>query len=44
VESDAAGDGRTSAELSPAEKDELSHRGRALRLMLPLLRKQLNPA
>src|SRR6478735_6400419 len=42
VESDAAGDGRTSAELSPAEKDGLSHRGRALQLMLPILRKQLN--
>jgi XTP/dITP diphosphohydrolase len=29
------GDTRTSAELSPAEKDALSHRGRALRLLLP---------
>ncbi|MBW4720669.1 RdgB/HAM1 family non-canonical purine NTP pyrophosphatase [Saccharothrix obliqua] len=28
----------TSAELSPAEKDERSHRGRALRLLLPHLR------
>jgi XTP/dITP diphosphohydrolase len=37
VESDAAGDGRTSAELSPAEKDVLSHRGRALAAMLPEL-------
>ncbi|WP_395727207.1 RdgB/HAM1 family non-canonical purine NTP pyrophosphatase [Nakamurella sp.] len=44
AESDAGGDGRTSAQLSPAEKDELSHRGRALRLMLPILRRQLNPA
>ncbi|MBM9467188.1 non-canonical purine NTP pyrophosphatase [Nakamurella leprariae] len=37
AESDAAGDGRSSAELQPAEKDALSHRGRALRLMLPRL-------
>jgi XTP/dITP diphosphohydrolase len=37
VESDETGDGRTSAELSPAEKDELSHRGRALRAVLPEL-------
>ena len=37
AESDAIGDGRTSAELSPAEKDALSHRGRALALMLPVL-------
>jgi len=29
------GDTRTSAELDPAEKDALSHRGRALRLLLP---------
>ncbi|EWM13390.1 RdgB/HAM1 family non-canonical purine NTP pyrophosphatase [Kutzneria sp. 744] len=29
------GETRTSAELSPAEKDALSHRGRALRLLLP---------
>ena len=36
-ESDAAGDGRTSAELAPAEKDALSHRGRALAMMLPEL-------
>ena len=32
-----AGDGRTSAELTPAEKDALSHRGRALRAILPEL-------
>ena len=31
------GDTRTSAELDPAEKDSLSHRGRALRLLLPHL-------
>ncbi len=37
VESDEAGDGRTSAELAPAEKDALSHRGRALAAMLPEL-------
>lgn len=37
VESDTAGDGRTSAELTPAEKDALSHRGRALAAMLPQL-------
>jgi XTP/dITP diphosphohydrolase len=36
-ESDDAGDGRTSAELSPAEKDALSHRGRALAMLLPEL-------
>lgn len=42
VESDETGDGRTSAELSPAEKDALSHRGRALRLMLPILREVLD--
>jgi XTP/dITP diphosphohydrolase len=30
--------GRTAAQLSPAEKDALSHRGRALRLLLPALR------
>jgi XTP/dITP diphosphohydrolase len=29
------GDTRTSAELDPAEKDALSHRGRALRMLLP---------
>ena len=37
TESDEAGDGRTSAELAPAEKDALSHRGRALALLLPEL-------
>jgi XTP/dITP diphosphohydrolase len=36
-ESDLAGDGRTSAQLSPTEKDALSHRGRALSMMLPEL-------
>ncbi len=38
VESDVAGDGRTSAALTPGEKDRLSHRGRAIGLMLPDLR------
>ncbi len=32
------GETRTSAELTPAEKDADSHRGRALRLLLPHLR------
>jgi XTP/dITP diphosphohydrolase len=29
---------RTSAEMDPAEKDQFSHRGRALRALLPALR------
>lgn len=33
----------TSAELSPEEKDKLSHRGRALRLLLPHLRELAQP-
>ena len=33
-----AGDDRTAAQLSPAEKDAVSHRGRALALLLPALR------
>jgi XTP/dITP diphosphohydrolase len=32
------GDERTAAQLSPAEKDAMSHRGRALALLLPALR------
>jgi XTP/dITP diphosphohydrolase len=32
------GDWRTSAELDPVEKDAVSHRGRALRELLPALR------
>lgn len=32
------GESRTSAELAPAEKDAASHRGRALRALLPALR------
>ncbi len=41
AESDRAGDGRSSAELAPAEKDRLSHRGRALAAVLPELRRLL---
>ncbi|MFZ0118925.1 MAG: RdgB/HAM1 family non-canonical purine NTP pyrophosphatase [Pseudonocardiaceae bacterium] len=37
------GDRRTSAELEPAEKDAVSHRGRALRALLPALREVLSP-
>jgi XTP/dITP diphosphohydrolase len=36
------GDRRTSAELEPAEKDAVSHRGRALRALLPALRELLS--
>ncbi len=36
------GDGRTSAELAAVEKDERSHRGLALRMMLPILRDELS--
>jgi XTP/dITP diphosphohydrolase len=32
------GESRTSAELTPAEKDAASHRGRAMRALLPHLR------
>ncbi|MGB6073504.1 MAG: RdgB/HAM1 family non-canonical purine NTP pyrophosphatase [Rhodococcus sp. (in: high G+C Gram-positive bacteria)] len=31
------GDGRSAAQLSPEEKDAASHRGRALRLLVPVL-------
>lgn len=34
---DDLGDGRTMAELAPAEKDAISHRGRAARALLELL-------
>lgn len=34
-------DGRTSAELSPAEKHAISHRGDALRNVLPILREMI---
>jgi XTP/dITP diphosphohydrolase len=37
----ADGHDRTSAELSAAEKDEVSHRGRALRLLAPLIEAEL---
>ena len=37
TESDEAGDGRTSAELARRRRIALSHRGRALALMLPEL-------
>ena len=37
-------DGRTLAELGPDEKNEISHRGRALRAMLPRLRSLLAAA
>jgi XTP/dITP diphosphohydrolase len=33
-----AGSDRSAAELSPAEKDAASHRGRALTLLVPALR------
>jgi XTP/dITP diphosphohydrolase len=36
-ESDADGTGRTSAELTPEQKNALSHRGRAMRAMLPTI-------
>ncbi len=37
VPDEYAASGRTSAELTPAEKDEISHRGRALREIAPLV-------
>lgn len=39
VPDDAAAGGRSSAELSAAEKDALSHRGRALAQLVPALQK-----
>lgn len=33
------GDGRSAAQLSPAEKDAVSHRGRALAALVPVLRR-----
>ena len=38
-EGQAPGDGRSAAQLSAAEKDAVSHRGRALTLLVPALRK-----
>jgi XTP/dITP diphosphohydrolase len=35
--------GTTSAELTPAEKDRISHRGRALREIAPLVADALRP-
>jgi len=39
IPDDEAAGGRTSAELEPAEKDALSHRGKALAQLLPALRR-----
>jgi XTP/dITP diphosphohydrolase len=38
--SDAAGDGRTNAQLAPAEKRAISHRGAAFRALLPVLQQR----
>ncbi|OIV36651.1 non-canonical purine NTP pyrophosphatase, RdgB/HAM1 family [Mangrovactinospora gilvigrisea] len=38
---DAFGAGRTSAELSPEEKNAISHRGKAFRALVPVLRELL---
>lgn len=38
------GDGRTTAEHSALEKDAISHRGRALRALVPALAEALGPA
>jgi XTP/dITP diphosphohydrolase len=38
-EGESPGDGRSAAQLSPAEKDAVSHRGRALGLLVPALQK-----
>jgi XTP/dITP diphosphohydrolase len=37
----AAGEERTSAELTPDEKDAISHRGRALRALAPVVAEAL---
>ncbi|WP_181310344.1 RdgB/HAM1 family non-canonical purine NTP pyrophosphatase [Nocardioides campestrisoli] len=42
VADEHAADGRTSAELDPAEKDEISHRGRALRALAPVVAQALS--
>lgn len=42
-EPQTSGGGRSAAQLSPAEKDALSHRGRALRLLVPALRELTRP-
>ncbi|MFI7126547.1 RdgB/HAM1 family non-canonical purine NTP pyrophosphatase [Nonomuraea sp. NPDC050153] len=36
------GEGRTTAEMSPEEKDAISHRGRAFRALAPLVRELLS--
>jgi len=36
------GESRTTAEMSPDEKDAISHRGRAMRALVPLLRELLD--
>jgi XTP/dITP diphosphohydrolase len=38
--SDAAGDGRTNAQLTPAEKRAMSHRGAAFRALRPVLQQR----
>lgn len=38
-----AGESRTTAELPPKDKNAISHRGQALRTLLPLLRLHLDP-
>ncbi|MFN8073089.1 MAG: non-canonical purine NTP pyrophosphatase [Mycobacterium sp.] len=38
-EGETLGDGRSAAQLSAAEKDAVSHRGRALRLLVPALQR-----
>jgi len=37
------GETRTTAEQTPAEKDAISHRGRALRALVPVIAKRLHP-
>ena len=39
--SEEIGDGRTNAELTPAEKDAISHRGAAFRALVPAIRRLL---
>ena len=41
--SDAAGDGRTNAQLAPPEKDAISHRGEAFRALRPHVEALLDP-
>jgi XTP/dITP diphosphohydrolase len=36
------GETRTTAEQTPAEKDAISHRGRALRALVPVIAKRLH--